>query len=155
MYQSSRFNDEKRVLRKQKVYNFSIFQLTHGNECSSHNGSYETRNTCVAEPREAKGKGSTEKNKQTNKETKQQQKEEKQCSLLRLEASKQPVPGVQIVERGGYLNAWNRLAGKGLTHSRSLDHSITRSLAANVDRFINLATRGIKMLYQCLDFLKA
>ena len=153
MYQSSRFNDEKRVLRKQKVYNFSIFQLTHGNECSSHNGSYETRNTCVAEPREAKGKGWTEKtNKRGNKTT---TKRKKQCSLLRLEASKQPVPGVQIVERGGYLNAWNRLAGKGLTHSRSLDHSITRSLAANVDRFINLATRGIKMLYQCLDFLKA
>ena len=46
------------------------------------------------------------------------------------------------------MNAWNRLAGKGPTHSRLI-------LAANVDRFINLATRGIKMLYQSLDFLKA
>ena len=46
-------------------------------ECSSHNGSYEIRNKCVrsvAEPREAKGKGPTEKNKQTNEETRQQQK---------------------------------------------------------------------------------
>ena len=30
-----------------------------------------------------------------------------------------------------------------------------RSRAANVDRFKNLATRGIKMLYRRLDFLKA
>ena len=60
-------------------------------ECSSHNGSYETRNKCVrsvAEPREAKGKGPTEKkNKQTNEETRQQQKEKKQCCAWRLVSS--------------------------------------------------------------------
>ena len=32
-----------------------------------HNGSYKTKNTCVAEPREAKGKGPTETNKQKEK----------------------------------------------------------------------------------------
>ena len=65
-----------------------------------------------------KGKGRQKKKNHTNNETKQQQKEKNNVAL----------GGVQIVERGGHLNAWNRLAGKGPTHSRPL--------ATNVDRFI-------------------
>ena len=58
-------------------------------ECSSHNGSYETRNKCVrsvAEPREAKGKGPTEK-KQTNKRGNKTTTKRKK-TMLRLEAGK-------------------------------------------------------------------
>ena len=55
-------------------------------ECSSHNGSYETRNKCVrsvAEPREAKGKGPTEK-KKTNKQTRKQDNNKKKKNNVAL-----------------------------------------------------------------------
>ena len=54
-------------------------------ECSSHNGSYETRNKCVhsvAEPREAKGKGPTEK--KTNKQTRKQDNNKKKKNNVAL-----------------------------------------------------------------------